>query len=145
MKRLGVYYKETVLSLPEEELVEVTLPRKQDYDDPVRVEKQLFGYRLHANKGHIDLDTEEQARFCKVFSEAGLMTVMMPKDNEYLKKILPGLEELKRKHDRILNEELEGLISRKNKRQVFYIVWSEVMWKEPKPASRRACGDGRRD
>ena len=130
MKLLGEYYREKVLSLKPKALKEVSLPRRNEFDSEVKIEPVLFGWRLHTDKGFIEVPTEEEARYCKVFAEIGAREIMVPKDLNYFKSFLPELEELKQKADRILNEELENWLSRKHHRQIFQQVWSKVMWEE---------------
>lgn len=130
MPFLGKYYKTKILKLKPKALKEVRLPRKNEFDSAVKIEPVLFGWRLHTDKEFVELPTEEEARYCKVFTEIGLREVMVPKDINYLKSLLPELEDLKQKHDEVLNENMENYISRKHQRQLFQLVWSKVMWEE---------------
>ena len=130
MPLMGKYYKKKILKLKPKALKEVRLPRKNEFDSEVKLEPVLFGWRLHTDKEFIEFPTEEEARYCKVFTEIGLREIMVPKDFDYLKSILPELEDLKQKHDQILNEDLENWLSRKHRQQIFQQVWSKVMWEE---------------
>lgn len=130
MKLLGEYYREKVLSLKPKARKEVRLPWRNEFDSPVTIEPALFGWRLHTDREFIELPSEEEARYCKVFAEIGAREILVPKDLAYLKSFLPELEELKQKADRILNEELENWLSRKHRRQIFQQVWSKAMWEE---------------
>jgi hypothetical protein len=127
MQLLGAFYREKVLS--RKEIKEVELPRKKEFDAEIKIEPVLYGYRLHSDGGYIELDTEEEARYCKVFLEIGLRQVMVPENLDYLKSILPELEHLKSRHDYYLNNHMEFLFSRKLKRELHSLTWSKVMWK----------------
>jgi len=128
MKLMGEFYREKVLSL--KQLKEVELPRKKEFDAEIKIEPGLFGYRLHSDGGYIELDTEEEARYCKVFLEIGLRQVMVPEDLDYLKSILPDLEHLKTRHDFYINDRMEFLLSRKLKKELHSLTWSKAMWRE---------------
>jgi len=132
MKRLGAFYREKVLSLKPKDLEEIKLPRRKELESEVKLESVLFGFRLHTDARFIELPTEEEARYCKIFTEIGLAEVMVPRDINYLRIILPELEELKRKHDRILNQHLQYVFSHKQKMELFYSVWDKMMWEEAK-------------
>jgi len=137
MKKLGDFYREKILS--QKDLKEIELPSGEG---EVKIEKHLFGFILIKGKNAIEVETEEEARYCKVFLEAGLSKVMIPQNQEYLKAILPELEELKAKHDQIINKHLEYIVSKKLRQQILRKVWSRLMWEselsKTKPISPRS-------
>jgi hypothetical protein len=138
MMRLGDFYRLKILS--QARLKQVELPRKKAWDSEAMIEPSLFGFRLHTDKDFIELESEEEARFCKIFLEAGLKEVMIPDDADYLRDVLTELEELKVKHDHIINERMDYILSRKKKKELFFSVWSLLMWEEAKP-SLKAAGE----
>jgi len=124
MQFLGEWYREKVLSLKKKQLREVELPYA---DGEIIIEQGLFGWKLIRGRRTLEFDREEEARYCKVFMDAGLNEVMIPKDLEYLKTILPALEELKAKHDRVMNKWLRGIISLRIRKEILGNVWQRVM------------------
>jgi hypothetical protein len=123
MKRIGEFYREKVLSLPKKSLIKKILP---DNFGDVKIEKDLFGWRLYSGKNFIQCRSEEEARYLKVFLDAGLREVYVPKDNEYLKSILPELEKLKAKTDEIINFYIDGILDHKIREKVKREVYIEI-------------------
>jgi hypothetical protein len=123
MKRIGEFYREKVLSLPKKSLIKKILP---DNSGDVKIEKDLFGWRLYSGKNFIQCRSEEEARYLKVFLDAGLREVYVPKDNEYLKSILPELEKLKAKTDEIIKFYIDGILDHKIRERVKREVYIEI-------------------
>jgi hypothetical protein len=123
MKRIGEFYKEKVLSLPRKARVKKVL---LDNSGEIKIEKYLFGWRLCAGKNFIQCRSEEEARYLKVFLEAGLKEVFVPKNDEYLKSILPELEELKEKTDKIINFYIDGILDSKLREKIRREVYMEI-------------------
>lgn len=130
MKTIGEFYREKVLSLPEESLSDVELPLNSG---GIRIDKDLFGWKIYYTKlgrktqNFIECRSEEEARYLKVFLEAGMTTsVCLPKEDEYLKSILPELEGLKEKIDRIVNSYLETVLDRRIREKVKHEVFMEI-------------------
>ena len=121
MRTLGEFYKEKILVRNDLDLRE--LP---SYSGEIRVEKDLFGWKLYLDKNFIDCRSEEEARFLKVFLQAGMTEVNIPRDQVYLKSILPELENLKMKIDQIVNSYLETILDRKIKERVKREVFMEI-------------------
>ena len=124
MQFLGEWYREKVLSLKKRQLREVELPYA---DGEIKIEQGLFGWKLIRGNKTLEFDSEEEARYCKVWMDADLNEVMVPKDLEYLKSILPSLEELKAKHDTVMDKWLRGIFSWKIRNTIRGNVWRRVM------------------
>jgi hypothetical protein len=129
MKKLGEFYREKILSLPRSSLKKIELPYNPS---SLEIKGDLFGCKLYYTRfgrktqNFIECRSEQEARYLKIFFEAGLSEVQIPKDDNYLNSILPDLVKLKTKTDNIINEFLESLTSRKIRDQVKYLVWSEL-------------------
>jgi hypothetical protein len=123
MKTIGEYYREKVLSLSEKELVTVELPTN---GDECRIEKDLFGWKLYSGKDFVDCRSGEEARYIKVFLEAGMTEVSVPKDDEYLKLIVTELESLKKRIDEIINSYLDSVLNRQVREKVRREVFLEL-------------------
>jgi len=123
IKRIGEFYKVKVLSLPKESLVKRELP---DNSGKIKIEKDLFGWRLYSGKNFIECRCEEEARYLKVFLDAGLTEVCVPKDDEYLKNILPELERLKIRTDEIINLYISGILNRRLRERIRNEVYMEI-------------------
>jgi hypothetical protein len=124
MKRIGRFYKETVLSLPEDKRFEINLPYGSG---EIKIEKDLFGWKLYCGKKFVECRSEEEARYLKIFLEVGLSSVYVPKDEEYLKSILPELERLKKRTDEIINFHTSGILNKRIREEIRQKVYSEIV------------------
>ncbi len=122
MRTIGEFYREEVL--PHKPLSKRQLPTQRDKSEIV---KDLFGWKLYSGKEFIDCRSEEEARFLKVFLDAGMQEVKVPKDDKILKEILPKLERLKRNIDEIIEEHADGLLSPRLKEELRHRVWQELV------------------
>ena len=119
---LGKFYKEKILS--QKPLLTKILPKESG---KVKIEQHLFGWRLYSGKKYIECDSEEEARYLKVFLEAGMDKVKIPKNNEYLKSILLEIESLMTKIAEIIDSYLESIVDTKTKAKISHHLWAEVM------------------
>ena len=129
MKRLGVFYREKVLSLPKEALELKEMPSFHLAD--TRVEKDLFGWKLTYNKRRsirdsIKCRSEEEARYIKALNDSGFPDIFVPKDDVYIKSILPELEYLKMRADEIIDRYVSGIFSRMTRLEVTSKVFAEL-------------------
>ena len=123
MRTIGQYYHDEVLCLPKNKLKKVELPSD---NDETRIDKDLFGIKLYAGKVFVECRSEDEARYLKVFLDSGVTEVYVPKDEEYLKTVLPKLEYIKGKIDEFLADAMYSLFDRKLKAQLKHIVFMEV-------------------
>ena len=121
MKTLGEFYREKVLSC--DDLITVEWPYRSD---SIQIRQDLFGWKLYAGKNFIECSSEAEARYLKVFFEAGMRSVCIPKDEEYLESILPELESIKARIDEVINFYLESVLDRKVKEEVKREVFIEL-------------------
>ena len=122
MQLIGEFYREKVLL--RDDLIRRELPyRKGD----IRIDQDLFGWKLYAGNQYIECRSEEEARYLKPFLELGFSEVYVPKDEEYLKSILPQWEYLKRRTYEIMDDVLEGVLSRKIRGKVRSAVLAEIL------------------
>lgn len=122
MQTLGEFYREKILS--REDLITRESP---DSSGEIKIEKDLFGWKLYSGKYLIECRSGEEARYLKVFLEAGMKSVSIPKDDEYLKAILPELERLKARIDQIIHFYIEAVLNRKIRAEVRHRVWTEML------------------
>ena len=110
------FYEEKVLSRKELKEVKLFSPVKK----PV-ISIGLFGCEIVAGKERIQCANEDEARYLKVWLDAGLTEeVKTPTDEKYLKHILPELEELHTNISRIISEHLESITSQKLRNQIIH-------------------------
>ena len=121
MQRLGNFYKEKILC--RNDLITKELPGSSS---EVKIEHNLFGWRLYSGKEYIECSSEYEARYLKVWREAMVNEIGVPKDEEFLKTIVPELEELKRKTDEVIEEDLMCVFRKKDRNQILYWVWTEI-------------------
>jgi len=68
-----------------------------------------------------------EARYLKVWLEAGLDSVKMPKDEDYLKEIVPELESLKQKTNEVFEDYLGSILDPRLRQRLLYQLWQEVV------------------
>jgi len=121
MKTLGEFYREKILL--HKNLITRKLPENSDM---IRMERDLFGWKLYSGKNFIECRSEDEARYLRVFLEAGLEKVRVPKDDKFLRMILPELETLKSKIDKIINSYAESILDAKIRKRLKDEVWAEI-------------------
>ncbi|MBT9132890.1 MAG: hypothetical protein DDT33_01420 [Firmicutes bacterium] len=119
---LGRFYREKVLS--RKPLVKRTLPLASG---EIRLEQDLFGWRLSRGRQHLACTSEPEARYLKVWMEAGLESVEMPRDGDCLKAIVPELEALKQKTDEVFQNYLGSILDSRTRQRLLHQLWQEVM------------------
>lgn len=124
MKFIGEFYKEEVLSLSKRSLFKKELP---DNSGEIKIERDLFSWKLFSGKNFIECRSEEEARYLKIFADLGVTEVFIPKDDAHLNSILPELERLKTRADEILNSYLETILDRKIKERLRHEVYMEIL------------------
>jgi len=122
MKTLGQFYRERVLG--RKDLRQRALPASSG---DVRVEQELFGWRLHVNGTNVLCRSQEEARFLRVFVDAGLSEVEVPDDDAYLRTILPELEQLKSKIDTIVNSYLDTILDTRTRERLRHEVYADLL------------------
>ncbi|MBM3239056.1 SAM-dependent DNA methyltransferase [Candidatus Poribacteria bacterium] len=129
---IGKFYREKILS--QESLSTKTLaPVGRTVSSPhasIKIEQDLLGWKLYSVRRHIECRSQEEARYLKIFLEAGLGEVKIPEDDEYLKSILPELEALKTKADKIVSSYLESIVDSKTRAKIEHQLWAEMMKSE---------------
>jgi hypothetical protein len=122
MKTLGEFYRDKVST--RHDVVVRELPSNSR---EARIEKGLFGWSVYAGDELIEARSEEEARYLKVFIEAGAPEIAVPQDDVYLAQIVPELERLKSRHDDIINYYVESVLSPKMRHKIVHRVWSELL------------------
>lgn len=126
MQTLGEFYREKILSLPKK------ARKKREfsyYSGKVKIEQDLFGWRLYLedkDKTNIECRSEAEARYLKICIEARMTEFYVPKDDEYLKSILPELEKLKNWADEVIESYCETLLNRQQREQLRHEVYLEI-------------------
>jgi len=118
---LGKFYREKILT--HKPLRTKRLPRVLG---EVKLEQELFGWRISSGREHIDCASEIEARYLKIWLEAGLESIKIPKDEGYLKEIVPELESLKQKTDEIFEDYLGSILDPRLHQRLLHQLWQEV-------------------
>lgn len=121
IKTYGEFLRIRVLN--QKELREVEL---LSVIENVWIEKTFFGWELHSGKESLECSSEEEASYLKVFLEAQMSSVKIPKDKEYLKSILPELEAIKKRIDGVIEHFIDTITSRKLREKIRREVLSEI-------------------
>lgn len=121
MRTIGEFYKEEIL--PRKGLVVRNLPTGAGETGIV---KDMFGWRLCSGKEFIECRSEEEARYLKIFLDAGLKEIGVPAEDEFLNDILPKLERLKSRTFAIIDSYLETVLDRKIRERVKHEVLAEI-------------------
>lgn len=74
----------------------------------------------------MDCTSETEARYLKVWLEAGLESVKIPKDEDYLREIVPELESLKQKTDAVFEDYLSSILDSRTRQRLLHQLWQEV-------------------
>lgn len=120
-KTLGKFYREKILT--HKPLRTKSLPR---VSGEVKLHQELFGWRLSSGREHIDCASEMEAHYLKVWLEAGLETIKIPKDEGYLREIVPELENLKQKTDEVFEDYLGSILDSRLRQRLLHQLWQEV-------------------
>jgi hypothetical protein len=130
MKTIGEFYREKILSLPENLLTKREIP--YSFLENMEIKKELFGWKIfYTRPGRKSLEviecrSKEEARYLGILIDSGMTEISVPKDDEYIKSILPEMERIKTKIDEILNSYLETILDRKIREQLKYTVFMEI-------------------
>ena len=130
MKRLGEFYREKIMSFPEESLEKREI--EYCYLENMQIEKDLFSWKINYTRlgrksiNFIECRSEEEARYLKAWIDSGMVEILVPKDDEYLRSILPELEYLKRRSDEILNKWLKSVLNRERRELLKHEVFLEL-------------------
>jgi len=118
---LGKFYQEKILN--QKTLYSKTLPESSE---EVRVERDLYGWRLYSGRKSIECESESEAKYLKVWLETGVRKVKMPKDENYLKNIVPELEAKKKKIGAIINSYLSSILDIKLRNRILHQLWQHL-------------------
>ena len=119
---LGKFYRAKILS--QEELILKTLPHPTG---KVKTENGLFGWRVKAGRAYIDCKNEVEAKYLKIFWDAGIEEIKIPENEKYLETILPDLEKLKSDIDTIINEYLKSIYNPKLRDRILHKLQQEIV------------------
>ncbi|MGB3477913.1 MAG: N-6 DNA methylase [bacterium] len=120
---LGKYYRKNVIKSKISTRT-VHLPPKTPM---LKIEKEIFGFRLISGKKSVDCKVEEAAEYLMIFVEAGLDKVKIPKNESDLKRVLPELQRIKQKTDEIIESDIATIINVKLRSKLEHLIWQEVM------------------
>jgi type I restriction-modification system DNA methylase subunit len=119
---LGVFFKSEIA--PQKPLTTKTLPR---FVGDISVVQELFDWYLYLGTKKVKCGSELEARYLKVWAEAGIEQVKVPKDEKVLKTIVPKLEKLKLSLDKVVQSHLNSILDRKTRVQIAHFVWAELV------------------
>jgi len=125
MKLVSQYYMEKVISLGADKLKLKDMPYDPRHEG-IRIEPELFFWRLYHGNKYIECRSETEAEYCKLMMEARQDKVAIPKDEEYLKEILPELKRLKAKHDEAIEDKLYTIFSKKIREKILSLFWQRI-------------------
>ncbi len=118
---LGKFYREKILT--HKPLRTKRLPK---VSGEVKLQQELFGWRLSSGREHVDCISELEARYLKVWSEARLESIKIPEDENHLKESVPELESLKQKTDEIFEDYLGSILDSRLRQRLLHQLWQEV-------------------
>lgn len=120
---LGKLYREKVKKI-KMSLRTVHLPAKTD---KIRIDSEIFGFRLISGRKHVDCKTEDEAKYLRIFLEADMEKVKIPKQELHLKQILPELQKIKQKIDKVIESDISTIINVKLRKKLEHLIWQEMM------------------
>lgn len=118
---LGKFYQENIVN--QEALSTKSLPK--DIGD-ISIKYSLFGWRLYSGKQSVDCASELEARYLKVWLEAGVEKIKVPQDESYLRAIVPQLEGLKQSIDEIIEPYLNSIVNVRTRERILHQLWAHI-------------------
>ncbi|MBC8511544.1 MAG: restriction endonuclease subunit M [Dehalococcoidia bacterium] len=118
---LGKFYQEKVSS--QKALSIKVLPKATD---DITIKQGLFGWRLYSGKKYIECASELEARYLKVWLEAGAEEIEVPEDEDYLKTIVPEMEKLKAKINEVIEDQLSFIANVRTRDRILHQLWREL-------------------
>lgn len=119
---ISKFYQENILN--RDDLITKKLP---EIGLPIKVEKGLFGWQVVSGKSHFACHSENEARYLKIWLDVGQETIKMPKDQQYLEKVVGDLETLKSQIDQTIENYLSSILDQKLKAQILHQVWQKLL------------------
>ncbi len=119
---LGKFYKEKILC--HEPLSTKKLPKQSG---KIKLEQNLYEYRLYIGKKYVVCASELEARYLRVWLEAGMDSIKIPKDKKYLMTVVPELENLKRQISSVINLDLDLIFDRKTRAKIEHQLWKAIL------------------
>ena len=119
---LGKFYREKILT--HKPLRTKRLPK---ISGEVKLQQELFGWRLSSGREHVDCISELEARYLKVWSEARLESIKIPEDENHLKESVPELESLKQKTDEVFEDYLSSILDSRLRQRLLHQLWQEAL------------------
>lgn len=120
---LGAYYASNVLKL--KALKTQKLPKLETAIKIVG--PNVFGnWELTTGKKKLECPSEEEAKYVKVWIEAGADSIAVPVELPALKKVLPRIKELAKEHAALVEEEISGF-GEKEQAAVRHRFWQEAI------------------
>ncbi len=114
-------YKDKVLT--RKNLKEVELPARSDN---IEIQSDLLDWKLISGRKKIVCDSENEAKFLRVFIECGFSAVMVPTDERLLKALVPVFEKRQKEINEVVEEYLEGVQQPKVKEQLRSAVYAQM-------------------
>jgi len=118
---LGKFYQENILN--QEARYTKSLP--EDIGD-ISIKHSLFGCRLYSGKESVDCASELEARYLKVWLEAGVDKVKVPQNESYLQAMVPQLEILKQRIDEIIEPYLSSIVNVRTRDRILHQLWAQI-------------------
>ncbi len=117
---LATFYKRHIATVS---CFRINLPERTE---PIEIENSLFGWRLKIGKKVIDCQSEVHARYLRVFAEMGWDKAEVPKDSDYLAKIIDQLENLFEEARATLKEYSSSILQNKTRDFLIHTVWTKL-------------------
>lgn len=131
MKTIGDFLRARILTLPEESLDVRESP--YIFLENMKIVREIWGWKIFYTRPSrkkelfIECRSEEEARYLYSLIDSGLREIPVPKDDEYLKSILPELERVKARIDEILHYYMDTLRNRSDRQQLRREVYEECV------------------
>ena len=95
------FYKDNILT---QKINIINIPR---FKDRIQITKTLVGYSVTDKKERVKCNSYDEAKYIALLATMGMEKIAIPKDENYLKQIIPKLE----KTTDMIKEELENYSS----------------------------------
>ena len=117
----GKFFKEKIAS--HKPLASKNLPQ---LSGEIKIESDIEGCRLYCGKKYLLCATQSEARYLKVWLEAGLESIKIPQDKVYLARIVPRLEKLMQKIKETVESYTDSILQLKLRQKILHQIWQSL-------------------
>jgi type I restriction-modification system DNA methylase subunit len=94
--------------------------------EPIKIVKALFGWQITIGKKIVDCESEDEARYLRIFIEMGWDHAPVPQDKNHLSSIITKFENLFENARAALQEYSASILQSKTRDRLNHLVWTKL-------------------